>query len=623
MQKFKTNPHGQIPNKPLVQFSHQLRETFQPRKRLLLIQSPQFLFENINLDIIRRRGYYAYPPTGLQWIAKALEDRGFEIEIFDLNFHLLDRIIQDHSFDYRDWLSLLDQKLTSFHPSLVGVTCLSVYTDLFVGYHPLTAILRHLTKKKQYITLAGGPTASNEIKGYLERGLTHYLLEGESEKTINYLMDVLFEEELSSPFSGIHYFFDHRCYETTGEAKTYYPEGNLINSYAKIPVERYNEVGCLNPYSRMSGRQNERYGAFLLNRGCRANCKFCSVRSFMGKGTRTHPVEEVLAEIRYLTIERGVRHFEVLDDDFLVNPGAVKELLIGLTQLRQKHPITWSANNGLIAASITQKLLDLMKTSGCVGFKIGFETGNKDFLKQVRKPGSVQGFLATGKILQDYPEFFVGGSYIIGLFGTESFGQMLDTFHLARRLYLDWASFSLFQYTSDANSKAENMPTNIKATEFIPTKDTSEREIPDDPSIPLGPEVFSLPKVQVPNRDQLRHIWMTFNLYCNYINNKHLKPSGNPDLLIPWLEALMNNYPTNPYMPLFAGIGHKMAGRQELAVPLVEQSQAIVERSANWTYRFEKFGLEQLLRSSAQPNSVLQNVLLKLEKRYSSAFQHS
>ena len=37
----------------------------------------------------------------------------------------------------------------------------------------------------------------------------------------------------------------------------------------------------------------------------------------MGKGVRQSPVQDVLDEITYLVHERGIRHFELLDDDFL------------------------------------------------------------------------------------------------------------------------------------------------------------------------------------------------------------------------------------------------------------------------------------------------------------------
>ncbi|MBF0588472.1 MAG: radical SAM protein [Magnetococcales bacterium] len=595
--------HRVDPN--LWQHAARLRRRYSPSKRLLLVQAPQFLFENINLDVIRNQGYYAFPPTGLQWLAESLQGRGFEIEIYDLNHHLLEQINQDHLFDPADWLSLLDHRLEQFEPSLVGITCLSVSTDLFGTYHPLTAMLRHISDKQRYITLAGGCTASNEASSYLHHKLVHYIVEGEGERCIQSLMDALFnEQDGHTPTQGIHFLDGEDLQSSTGRAQSVVPQGNLVATYSQIPVESYHRVGSLNPYSRMRGRDVV-YGVVHLNRGCRANCKFCGVRAFMGEGIRTHPDRDLRAEVRYLVEERGVRHLEVLDDDFLFDLKAVTSLLEELASLKNKgYNLSWAANNGLIAASITPELLELMRASGCIGFKIGIESGNGDKLKEMRKPGSPTVFQRVADQLKRYPEFFVGGSYIIGLFGKESFGEILDTFLLAQKLQLDWAAFSLFQYTSSANNLAENMKADVRAaTDFMPAKDSASRTIQEDPSIPLGPEVFLLPKEKIPSREQLRNIWMTFNMYSNYIGHPSLRRGRDCSTLSAWLESILHTYPSNPYIHLFSGLCHLILGQKKQAAARFERSRALVAaHEPMWSYRFARFGLDQLLEPTPPRN---------------------
>ena len=67
-------------NNALRAYTSSLRQRFGPGKRLLLVQAPQFLFETINPEVIRNRGYYAYPPTGLQRLAASLSGRDIEIK---------------------------------------------------------------------------------------------------------------------------------------------------------------------------------------------------------------------------------------------------------------------------------------------------------------------------------------------------------------------------------------------------------------------------------------------------------------------------------------------------------------------------------------------------------------
>jgi len=167
-----------------------LQRQFGPSRKILLVQAPQFLFETVNPEVIRNRGYYAYPPTGLQRLATSLSWRDMEVRIHDLNLHVLRQIAEVGWFDSDKWLDVLDEQLDTFCPNIVGVTCLTVYSDLFAGNHPLTAILRHLRHRGGHVVIIGGPTATNEMDRYVREGLCHFVVAGEGEERLNYLLDL-------------------------------------------------------------------------------------------------------------------------------------------------------------------------------------------------------------------------------------------------------------------------------------------------------------------------------------------------------------------------------------------------------------------------------------------------
>jgi radical SAM superfamily enzyme YgiQ (UPF0313 family) len=578
-------------------YAAELRQNYAPNRRILFVQAPQFLFETVNVDVIRNRGNYAYPPTGLQWIVSALSGRDLAMEICDLNLLLLRRIIEDPDYDPGRWLELLDMQIESFQPAIVGVTCLSVYTDLYNSGHPLVGILRHVMDKGNIIVAAGGPTSTNEIRGILERGLCHFVIEGEGEDKVNRLVDVIYDQSSSHPaVQGIHFRFRGELCQSAGSRSEVQVKGNLVESYRHVAVEEYPKTGCLNPYSRMVG-QDTPYGVFQLNRGCRCNCAFCGVRAFMGKGVRTYRVQSALEEVRYLVEKRNVRHFEALDDDLLADPTAAEAFFKGLVLLRERYGITWAANNGLIAMSMTRKLLNLMRDSGCIGFKVGIESGDISMLRRIRKPGTPDAFRRAALLLKDYQEFFVGGNYIIGLFGEETFGQMLSTFQLSVELNLDWLSFSVFQVTSRQNSEKENLKTDSGAIDFIPTKNSANRELDEDYSLPLGASLFELPPDTVPSNALLKNIWLTFNLAGNYIGNKNLIPGGDAGKFVRWVNALRNSYPDNPYMALFAGLGQVIEGNLPQALADYEKCAGILAHSESWRYRFAAFNLADLMQN--------------------------
>ena len=593
LRKSSASLEYQFSNTHLTEYITRLREEYTLGKKIALIQAPQFLFDSFNVDIVKARGYYAYPPTGLQCLAESLSNRGLDIDIFDLNYTLLKRVINDETFNHHNWLELLEEYLDREVPSIVGVTSINVYRDVFEPGYPLTSILQCLKHRGESIVLAGGPIATSEYQNYLMADLCHFVIESEGEYRVNFLLDHLFEVE-SPQFSvrGIHFKSNGEIKQTEGQQVSVELEKNLIDTYSLIPIEDYHNVGSLNPYSRMSGQEHP-YSVFLLNRGCRANCDFCGVPDFMGRGVRQSPVSEILNEITYLVEQRGIKHFDVLDDDFLRYEEAVVELLQGIKSLRQKHGITWASNNGLIGASITEELMALMHQSGCVGFRIGVESGNPEMLKKMRKPGNLTTLRQAGVIMNKFPDVFTGANYIIGLFGTETFGEMMDTFRFSCELDLDWSSFATFQFTSKKKKEmAEGLQKNQHAsTDFVPSKADSKREISSTKDIFSGSEIFDLPKDIVPSPEQIQHIWFCFNLVMNYINNRNLQPEGRPGKFTYWVEAVKVAYPDNPYMSLFAGLGRVLMGDMISAHKHLEITAVILKKSEYWKHRFLQFNL--------------------------------
>ncbi|MBF0384766.1 MAG: B12-binding domain-containing radical SAM protein [Candidatus Omnitrophica bacterium] len=604
-------------NKDIKEYVSILKKMYSINDKVLLIQAPQFLFDTFNLEIARRRAYYAYPPTGLEWLAAALYGRKLNIEIFDLNYLILKRVIEDESFDVNNWPELLEDYLASNEPSIVGVSSINVKEDILKANYPLTAVLNYFKKRGKQIVLAGGPIAADEYKDYLEHDICHFVLTGEGENKINYLFDLFFDGETDrEPLQGIFFKHDGLVRETEGQRDIVKLRGNLVNVHGLVPFEGYNKVGSLNPYSRMAG-QDRPFAVFQLNRGCQGNCKFCGVTDFIGKGVRSFPVNDVLDEISYLVEKRGIRHFDVLDDAFLANKNYVVELLKGLIPLREKYGITWSSNNGLMAVSLNDDLMSYMRDSGCVGFRIGIESGNVKLLKKMRKPGDLDLFRRVAALLRRYPEIFTGAYYIIGIFGEETFGEMMETFRLASELKLDWSSIATFQFTSKATAATENLRmTQSKSTDFIPSKRSAQRELSDAEGAVSGADIFYLQPDMVPSVEQVKQIWFAFNLVENYINNKNLKEGGIPLKFTKWVEAVRAGYPHNPYMSLFAAIGRVLSDDSETAQKHISETRLILKESNYWCVKFAQFGLMEIAEDFSFNAEVTRNKLANLRQRF-------
>lgn len=414
-------------------------------------------------------------------------------------------------------------------------------------------------------------------------------------------------------------------YQTTGENDVVNFHWDLTESYKSIPAGRYNEVGSLSPFSRMVGIE-KKYGTLQLNRGCRARCTFCGVTPFMGRGVRRRQIDDVISELLYLVKTLGVQHFEWLDDDLLRYREAFIEVLNKIIELRLD--VTWAANNGLIAASLDEELLGIMAASGCVGFRIGIESGNDEMLRRIRKPATRRTLRAAAKAVEKFPQLFVVGCYIIG-FENETYRQMLDTFRLCVEMNLSWAGFSIYQVVRNSDNVIEDFesehagscPSHYEAvSDFVPSKADSEGTI----RTPVGGgsrdlrELFREEGDRVHSGEYLEEIWFAFNLLANYVDNKNLKSGGRPGQFVRWAKALQLGHPSNAVISLFLHVGYVMLGKGDFADEQLRLTRRILKRSEYWRKRFRQYSLSRLLDQAPTDAGNMRRILDGIRDEYKS-----
>ena len=131
------NKSPEFDNSAMDEYCALLHETHPVNNRLLLIQIPQVILGAFNREIALKRGYYAFPPTGLQYLSEAVKHRGLDVRILDLNYELLKRVFEDPDFDHNDWPILLEDEMEDFDPSIVLVSCL-----FDMGINPMIEVMK-------------------------------------------------------------------------------------------------------------------------------------------------------------------------------------------------------------------------------------------------------------------------------------------------------------------------------------------------------------------------------------------------------------------------------------------------------------------------------------------------
>ena len=401
---------------------HQCRDV--KAARLVLIHCPTFSFETYQPEVLRKKGYYAYPPRALACLATAIKDLNVKTDILDLNYAMLRELGGLDAPDlYQVLLSLLDRYLSE-HPDThyFGVSTGVIVPTIFDNpRHPFLEVLKHLSGKG--LVMAGGAPATIEARNLVEGHWADIVFKGEAEDKLRCIFD-----PQAKPMAGICYLENGVYTESKGSEEMVQFRGSLIETYQQIPVEKYHEVGSLSPFSRMVGTDIP-YSTMQLIRGCRMKCTFCGLTQYRGSNeVCEYPTDVLFKEVDYLVRERGIRHFAWQDEDLLASRDSITDFLGKIANA--PWTITWEADIGLIASYLDDELLDLMAQSGCIGFRIGIESGNAEILKQIKKPATLRKLRLVSQMLQKYPQFYVVGLYMLG-FENDRYGQMFDTMNFA------------------------------------------------------------------------------------------------------------------------------------------------------------------------------------------------
>jgi hopanoid biosynthesis associated radical SAM protein HpnJ len=207
------------------------------------------------------------------------------------------------------------------------------------------------------------------------------------------------------------------------------PEGPVIEDLDALPwvtkvykrdldITRYNVPFLLHPYL-----------AFYTSRGCPALCTFCLwPQTHSGRRWRLRSAADVAAECRYAR-EQFPHLQEIFFDDDTFNYR--KERTIELCQRLRPLGMTWSCTSRV---TTDYETLKAMKEAGCRLLIVGYESGDPQILKNIKKGATVdmaRRFTANCKKLG----LLVHGDYIIGLPGetretirrTIDFAKRIDT----------------------------------------------------------------------------------------------------------------------------------------------------------------------------------------------------
>src|ERR1700710_1392267 len=200
----------------------------------------------------------------------------------------------------------------------------------------------------------------------------------------------------------------------------------VTDIYARdMDVTRYNVPFLLHPYVSL-----------YSTRGCPAQCTFCLwPQTLSGHAWRKRSTDDVAAEMKQAKeLFPHVKEFFFDDDTFNIQKGRTIELCEKLKPLG----LTWSCTSRVTTDFDTLKA---MKEAGCRLLIVGYESGDQQILKNIKKGATVdmaERFTANCKKLG----LIVHGDFIVGLPG-ESRETIRKSIDFAKELDVETIQVSI------------------------------------------------------------------------------------------------------------------------------------------------------------------------------------
>jgi len=200
------------------------------------------------------------------------------------------------------------------------------------------------------------------------------------------------------------------------------PEGAVIENLDELPwvtktykrdldFRRYNVPFLLNPYI-----------SFYTSRGCPAMCTFCLwPQTHSGHRWRLRSSDDISAEVGYaLQNFPGLKEIFFDDDTFNYK----KARTIELCEKLGPHNFTWSCTSRVTTDYDTLKA---MKEAGCRLLIVGYESGDEQILRNIKKGATVD---AARRFTENAHKLglVIHGDFIVGLPGEtrESLRKSID-----------------------------------------------------------------------------------------------------------------------------------------------------------------------------------------------------
>ena len=342
---------------------------------------PDLTLINLNMLYLRLLGaveHEPHVPLGCLYLIRALEDRGFDVDFRDYQFHAGN----GDPFDLKAFA-----RFCASTAPIIGLSCMANLLPF--------AILAARELRRQYpncTLIFGGVGPKGVEESLLERfKWIDIIYRGEGEIGAPLLLQALKERQSLDRVPNITY--------RKGGVIVSNPECARVRDLDSLPFPAYEKT-------RLDSYQAH---GLIASRGCPYPCEFCSVMPFWNRVSTVRSPKNVVREMRWLHDRHGADYFLFQDEYFLSSKSWMLAFCRALKAARLG--VRWKSYGRVNL--VDRQVMEAMADAGCVQLRFGIESGSDRVLNMIRK-----GFTAAqatkmvglaGRIFPEVETFFIWG----------------------------------------------------------------------------------------------------------------------------------------------------------------------------------------------------------------------
>jgi anaerobic magnesium-protoporphyrin IX monomethyl ester cyclase len=338
-------------------------------------------------------------PIGLAYLASSLQSHGHEVEILDCQTEKKRSIPIPPGLSYlKEFYPFNDQSPFKLYTGYYhfGMEWENIRKEIekskadvfgisssFTPYHGEALRVAQLIKEwdSKKIVVMGGSHVSCDPEGVLESPFVDYVILGEGEYRLSFLIDCLEngKQDEIDRMDGIGYRRNGEIY--IRRLRSFIPELDSLPYPARdlFDLERY--------------RNNKKRSTMMItSRGCSHGCAYCSAHLVMGSSFRVRSPENILQEMKECHRKYGIEVFDIEDDNFTYDLGRAKRLMELIIEAFGEGNIELSAMNGVSFASLDSELLSLMKRAGFHTLNLSFVSADLSTKERMKRPQPITEF---------------------------------------------------------------------------------------------------------------------------------------------------------------------------------------------------------------------------------------